>query len=63
MKQQCEEVIKEMIKETNWNRVSEIKLRERMGYLPKDELNKLYKEGKIKVHEGINCKIIEYVTK
>lgn len=53
------EFITMKFKTTGWNftRISEIF--NHVGYLPKQELNDLYKEGKISVHDGIQGKLIK----
>lgn len=41
-------------KETGWHYISEPVIRKKFGELPKDELNELYRQGKITVHPTVH---------
>ena len=46
--------LQERYEETGWHYITETEIKERFGNLPKDELNELYKQGKITVHPTIH---------
>ena len=59
MKQQSKEILIDKYKKTNWPFMSELELYKELGQKP--DLKGLEEEGFIKIHEGINHKIIELI--
>lgn len=60
-KQKVLDFITEIYETSGWPFVAISAIINHIGFYPKDELNQLYSEGKIKVHDSIKGKLIKLI--